>query len=87
VAVSDWQIWANHLTTRGIILANVLVPRGPVVGYHVAPLYWLWFVNQNFMESVGVEPRTSPMAPCFGSMWATTSPHGGPCKLYEFNYI
>jgi hypothetical protein len=42
-------------------LANGLVPRGPVMGCHVAPLYWL--VGQNFMESVGIEPRTSP----FGS--------------------
>jgi hypothetical protein len=74
MAVSDWQIWVNYLMTRGSILANVLVPRGPVMGCHVAPSYWQWFVIQNFMESVGVEPRTSPMVQHFGRVWATTSP-------------
>ena len=33
--------WSNQLTTRGNFLANVMVPRGPVMECHVAPLYWL----------------------------------------------
>jgi hypothetical protein len=49
VAVSYWQIWVNGASTRGIILVNGKVPHGPVMGCHVAPLYWLWFVNQNFV--------------------------------------
>jgi hypothetical protein len=49
VAVSYWQIWANGTSTHGIILVNGMVPRGPVMGCHMAPLYWLWFVNQNFV--------------------------------------
>ena len=39
-------------------LANGVVPRGPVMGYHMAP--WQWFIGSKFMESVGIEPRTSP---------------------------
>jgi hypothetical protein len=65
VKVLDWQFWVNHLSTRGMVLANYEVPRGPVMGCHVAPLYWLlvyWFDYQNFMESVGFEPRTSPFS-------------------------
>ena len=40
VAVSYWQIWANGVSTRGIIMANGLVPRGPDMGCHVAPCNW-----------------------------------------------
>jgi hypothetical protein len=59
-------------------LVNGMVPRAPVMGCHVAPLYWLLVCYQNFMESMGVEPRTSSMALCFGRVWATTSPHADP---------
>jgi hypothetical protein len=38
VAVLDWQMWSNYDVTRGIILVNGVVPRGPVMGCHVAPL-------------------------------------------------
>jgi hypothetical protein len=38
VAFIYWQIWVNHDATRGIILVNGVVPRGPVMGCHVAPL-------------------------------------------------
>jgi hypothetical protein len=44
-------------STRGIILVNGWVPRGPVMGCHVAPRYWLWFVvNQNCMGPWGSNP-------------------------------
>jgi hypothetical protein len=33
-----------------------MVPRGSVVGCHMAPLHWL--VVENFMGSTGVEPVT-----------------------------
>jgi hypothetical protein len=33
--------WVNRNATRGIFLINGKVPRGPVMGCHVAPLYWL----------------------------------------------
>jgi len=44
MAIIYWQMWSNYDVTRGIILVNGVVPRGPVMGYHVAPRYWLWFV-------------------------------------------
>jgi hypothetical protein len=53
--------------------------------HHMAPLCWLFV--QNIMESVGIEPQTSPKVQCFGSVWATTSPHGGPYIAYLFYYI
>jgi hypothetical protein len=43
VAFTHWQIWANHIATHGSYWANGVVPRGPVMGCHVAPLYWLLF--------------------------------------------
>jgi hypothetical protein len=38
VAFIYCQIWANHDATRGIIMVNGVVPRGLVMGCHVAPL-------------------------------------------------
>jgi hypothetical protein len=38
VAFIYWYIWANHDVTRGIILVNGVVPRGLVVGCHLASL-------------------------------------------------
>jgi hypothetical protein len=78
VADSDWQMWSNQNATRGIILVNGKVPRGPVMGCHVAPQYWMLVVVLKFNGSVGVKPQTSPLALCFGRVWATTSPHGDP---------
>jgi hypothetical protein len=54
VAIIYWQMWSNYDVTRGIILVNGVVPRGPVMGCHMAPLYWL--LVQNIMDSVGFEP-------------------------------
>jgi hypothetical protein len=67
-------VWTNDVETRGFFLSNGLVPRGAGVGCHVAPLF---FGNgclfKIFMESVGIEPRTSPKVQRFGNVWATTS--------------
>jgi hypothetical protein len=60
VAVSDWQIWLNRLFDMwhhfglwyGATWPSHGLPRGTVV--LVVGLF------QNFMESVGVEPWTSP---------------------------
>jgi hypothetical protein len=41
MAIIYWQMWSNRNVTRGMVLANYEVPRGLVVGFHVAPLYWL----------------------------------------------
>jgi hypothetical protein len=37
MAIIYWQMWTNHVETRGIFLSNGLVPRGPGMGCHVAP--------------------------------------------------
>jgi hypothetical protein len=37
--IIDWQMWTNHVLTSGIMVANGLVPRGPGMRCHVAPLY------------------------------------------------
>jgi hypothetical protein len=38
----DWaDKWMNRRLTRGMYSANSMVPRGPVLGYHVAPIHWL----------------------------------------------
>jgi hypothetical protein len=31
--------WMSDIATRGNFLVSCTVPRGPVVGYHVAPYY------------------------------------------------
>jgi hypothetical protein len=71
--------------TIGRIGMQHVASFGQVIGCHVAqswaatwhPGIGCSFVNKNFMESVGVEPQTSPMVMHFGRVWATTSPHGG----------
>jgi hypothetical protein len=43
-----------------MVLENYEVPRGPVMGYHMAP--WHWLFVQNIMESARIEPWTSQPA-------------------------
>jgi hypothetical protein len=33
--------WVNQNATHGIFLINGKVPHGPIMGCHVAPLYWI----------------------------------------------
>jgi hypothetical protein len=49
------EMWVNDFRTRGILLENGMVPRGPGVGCHVAP--WLWWLK--ILEFVGIKPQTS----------------------------
>jgi hypothetical protein len=44
--------WVNVVVTRGSYWANDWVPRGPIMGCHVAPRYWsIWFVNKKNLWS------------------------------------
>jgi hypothetical protein len=36
-----------------------MVPRGPILGYHMAPLYWLVAYGKSLYDSTGVELVTS----------------------------
>jgi hypothetical protein len=58
----DWQVWSNQNATRGIILVNGKVPRGPVMGCHMAPWYWLLVVFKIVWGPWGSNP-----GPPFGS--------------------
>jgi hypothetical protein len=67
-------VWTSHRWTRGTYLANVKVPRGPVMGCHVEPIYWFIFIWKK-LESIVVEPMTSGLGgEWFGRVWATNSP-------------
>jgi hypothetical protein len=41
VAESGWLLKVNDVSTRGSFLVNDWVPRGPIMGCHVAPRNWL----------------------------------------------
>jgi hypothetical protein len=41
MAEFGWQLRANDISTRGIVWSSDWVPRGPIMGCHVAPRYWL----------------------------------------------
>jgi hypothetical protein len=66
-----WQIWESF-DTHGIILANVLVPRGPVMGCHVAPLigYGLFKIIWSPWDS---NPGPPPMVKAFAKSTLPTS--------------
>jgi hypothetical protein len=60
---------------------------GRVLWCHVAQAWtatWhpiLVMVCKRFMESVGIEPRTSPKVQCFWNVQATIIPHSGTCYV------
>jgi hypothetical protein len=41
VAEFDWMLKANDVLTGGVLLVNDWVPRGPIMGCHVATRNWL----------------------------------------------
>jgi hypothetical protein len=59
----------------------VRVPRGPVLGCHVAPHYW--FVGFSYVKfglvSPGVEPATSGQGNGLMKVGLTGPPAGGSC--------
>jgi hypothetical protein len=70
MAVFDWQMWSNYDVTRGIILVNGVVPRGPVMGCHGT----IGLLVQNFMYSMGFEPWTSPIVQSLGKSCPANAP-------------
>jgi hypothetical protein len=76
--------WANHDVTRGMFWANGMVPRGPIMGCHVAPRYWLvGLVYKNFMGVRGVRPPDLPTVQSLHKspdQWATFV----SCYVYGF---
>jgi hypothetical protein len=87
VARMTWKLVgseSNHLLTRGIYLASDWVPRGPIMGCHVAPqVFGFGLLIKIFMESVGFEPRTSPPPNAFTKS-ARPMPHVVSYYIYEF---
>jgi hypothetical protein len=49
-----------------------MVPCGPVLGCHMAPVHWLF--GKHFMGSIGVEPMTSRLGREVWQGWATIPP-------------
>jgi hypothetical protein len=47
----------QHLNTCHLWWDNIMVPRGLVMGCHVAPLHWL--VVEKVLDSTGVKLATS----------------------------
>jgi hypothetical protein len=86
MAYDDWQAWSNGKSTRGISLVNGKVPRGPIMGCHVAPLYWL-LVLCKIIGVRGVRPPDLPTAYSFHKLRPTNGSHIVPCNIYEFNCI
>jgi hypothetical protein len=41
MAEFGWQLRVNDILTHGIVWSSDWVPRGPIMGCHVAPRYWL----------------------------------------------
>jgi hypothetical protein len=41
MATSGWLLKENDIVTHGVLLVNDWVPRGPIMGCHVAPRNWL----------------------------------------------
>jgi hypothetical protein len=62
------RFWMNPVVTRGIILANGMVPHGPGMGCHVAPYYWF-----GCLKYYGVRGDRTPDLPHRGKVFAKSA--------------
>jgi hypothetical protein len=59
MAEFGWQLRSNDVSTHGSMFGGDWVPRGPVMGCHVAPQHWL-IVNVKCIGVRGVRPPDLP---------------------------
>jgi hypothetical protein len=71
--------WANDWLTCVLIWETSMVPRGPVMGCHMAPLHWLLW--KNCMDSTAVKLLTSGLGGVTWKDWATS-----PLTVLLVNY-
>jgi hypothetical protein len=78
--------WANQQLTRGMFWLVVKMPRGPVVGCHVAPHNW--FVGYiKFWYVAGGRTRDLPTGESTGRVRLASPPSGGACKPFDIKFI
>jgi hypothetical protein len=83
--IIDWQMWMNDIVTRGIILVNRVVPRGPGMGatWHRC----IWLLVQNLYGVCGDRTLDLTTGQGLCKVFPANVPHGVPCYIYVFLYI
>jgi hypothetical protein len=75
MVVDVWQVtWMNQQLTFGIYWLVVEVPRGPVMGCHVAPCGWFMVFGKIYTGSRESNPRPISWAVDWQG-WANYPPH------------
>jgi hypothetical protein len=70
--------------TSGKVLENVVVPRGPDVGCHVAPDYWFICFVAKIVEFSSFELVTSIGRLCLGNRSGAIAPNMGLVNTTHF---
>jgi hypothetical protein len=87
VAIIDWQILDESLLdTWHHFVANGLVPRGPGMGCHVAPIIVYGCLFKIYGVHWGSNPRP-PHSQSLCKVHPANAPHSVPCYIYVFLYI
>jgi hypothetical protein len=86
VAISYWQMWANHWWTRGIFLVKWFGATWPSHGLPRGTLLLVWFLK--ILWSLWeLNPRPPPPWQSLGKGCPTGAPPLESCYIYHFNYI
>jgi hypothetical protein len=82
MAFIGWQMWMNEHWTRGILVANSMVTRGPINGRHVSPGRWfkIFAIGRTRPRDLQAGEETWEGPP-------TGAPPYEPCYIYGFEYI